>query len=136
MEQTIKDWAKKMVQLYTWLTVKFEYNNRFNTILVDFVYQSQYAENEDFHKEVLAFYDKMHEIYGEDAPLFTDNEKLFSLSDNAQIISSNSYSFDEFITIAFGLGLHTDWCQSKTPEMTSYSVIEDSSYINSFEKAA
>jgi hypothetical protein len=91
MKDTILKWANEMVQNYPWLTVKFEYNQRFGTFLVDFVYSIEYQNNEDFHRDALGFNDKMNEFYCDDAPLFTDNGKLFTLSDSAIIISSHTY---------------------------------------------
>ena len=92
MEKTIKEWAINMVRTYTWLTIKFEYSERFRTILIDLVYLPQYGNDADFHRDALAFNDKMCKVYGDDAPLFTNNEKLFKLSDKAQVICIKSYS--------------------------------------------
>lgn len=92
MEKTIKEWAINMVRAYTWLTIKFEYSKKFGVILIDFVYPQQYGNYEDFHRDALAFNDRMCEIYGDNAPLFTNNEKLFKLSDKAQVICIKSYS--------------------------------------------
>jgi hypothetical protein len=92
MEKTIKEWAINMVRTYTWLTIKFEYSKKFRTILIDLVYLPQYGNDEDFHRDALAFNNKMYKVYGGDAPLFTNNEKLFKLSDKAQVICIKSYS--------------------------------------------
>ena len=92
MEKTIKEWAINMVRAYTWLTIKFEYSKKFGVILIDFVYPQQYGNDEDFHRDALAFNDRMCEIYGDNAPLFTNNEKLFKLSYKAQVICIKSYS--------------------------------------------
>ena len=92
MEKTIKEWAINMVRTYTWLTIKFEYSNKFGVILIDFVYPQQYGNDENFNRDALAFNDRMYEIYGDNAPLFTNNEKLFKLSDKAQVICIKSYS--------------------------------------------
>ena len=92
MEETIKEWAINMVRTYTWLTIKFEYSKKFGVILIDFVYPQQYGNDENFNRDALAFNDRMCEIYGDNAPLFTNNEKLFKLSDKAQVICIKSYS--------------------------------------------
>ena len=62
MEKTIKEWAINMVRAYTWLTIKFEYSKKFGVILIDFVYPQQYGNDEDFHRDALAFNDRMCEI--------------------------------------------------------------------------
>lgn len=122
MELTIQNWAKKMVSIYTWLTIKFEYSNKYKTFLVDFIYPAQYGDDENFHREAMAFNDKMCDTYGDDAPLFTNNEKLFSLSENAQVIRANSYSTFETLTLAADLQSIGGWNQSKTPVTTSHVV--------------
>ena len=122
MEKTIKEWAINMVRTYTWLTIKFEYNERFRTILIDLVYPPQYGNDEDFHRDALAFNDKMCKVYGDDAPLFTDNEKLFKLSNAAHVVCANSYSVTETLTLAFGLKCIGGWNKSKTPTTSSCEV--------------
>lgn len=123
MEKTIKDWANDMVRAYTWLKIKFEYSERFRTILIDLVYPPQYGNDEDFHRDALAFNDKMCKVYGDDAPLFTDNEKLFKLSNAAHVVCANSYSVTETLTLAFGQRSIGSWYKSKTPS-TSSRVVE------------
>ncbi len=109
MKDTILKWANEMVQNYPWLTVKFEYSQRFGTFLVDFVYSSDNQNDQDFHRDALAFNDKMNELYCDDAPLFTDNGKLFTLSDDALIISSHTYFDCGEITSFFGLQEALNW---------------------------
>jgi hypothetical protein len=139
MELTIQNWAKEMVAIYTWLTIKYEYSKRYRTFLIDFVYPSQYGNNESFHRAAMAFHDKMCDTYGDDAPLFTNNGKLFSLSENAQVICANSYSVFETLTLAVGLGNFGDWSKSKTTSTSSYVVegVDAPAYNNlNFEIAA
>lgn len=81
-----------MIRTYTWLTIKFEYSKKFGVILIDFMYPQQYGTDENSNRDALTFNDQMCEIYGDNAPLFTNNEKLFKLSDKAQVICIKSYS--------------------------------------------
>ena len=122
MELTIQNWAKEMVSIYTWLTIKFEFSNRYKTFLVDFIYPSQYGDDESFHRAAMAFNDKMCDTYGDDAPLFTNNEKLFLLSENAQIICANSYSIFETLTLAVDLQSLGGWNKNKTLATSSHVV--------------
>lgn len=92
MEKIIKEWAINMIRTYTWLTIKFEYSKKFGVILIDFMYPQQYGSDENFHRAAMAFNDKLCDTYGDDAPLFTNNERLFKLSDKAQVICIKSYS--------------------------------------------
>ncbi|MBQ9218073.1 MAG: hypothetical protein IJ724_07215 [Muribaculaceae bacterium] len=121
MELTIQNWAEEMVRIYTWLTIKFEYSNRYKTFLVDLVYPSQYGDDENFHRAAMAFNDKMCDTYGDDAPLFTNNGKLFSLSDDAQIVCE-PYSDFKTMTLDIRLLSLGDWNQSLTPVTTSHIV--------------
>ena len=139
MELTIQNWAKEMVAIYTWLTIKFEYSNRYKTFLVDFIYPSQNGDDESFHRAAMEFNDKMCDTYGDDAPLFTNNDKLFSLSENAQIICANSYSVFRTLTLAVGLQSLGGWNKSKTPATASHVVegVDTLAYDNiQFEIAA
>ncbi len=119
MEQQIKDWAYQMVKRFNWLVVKYEYSEKFRTYLVSFSPMSMIDENDKFNLEAIAFNDKMVQLYGDDAPLFTDEEKLFKLTDGAEVITANSYSAFETLTIAVGLKICGGWNKSKTPETTS-----------------
>ncbi|MBR5086613.1 MAG: hypothetical protein IKX31_06375 [Muribaculaceae bacterium] len=123
MEQLIKDWANQMIERFNWLVVKYEYSKKYRTYIVSFSPSSMIDESEDFNVEAIAFNDKMVQIYGDDAPLFTDEEKLFKLTDNAQILTANSYSIFEKLTLAIGLQSLGGWNNSKTPA-TTYHVIE------------
>lgn len=88
MEQQIRDWAYQMIKSFSWLVVKYEYSKKYRTYLVSFMPSSMIDESEEFNIEAMAFNDKMVQMYGDDAPLFTDEEKLFKLSDNARTIIS------------------------------------------------
>lgn len=139
MELTIQNWAKEMVAIYNWLTIKFEYSDKYKTFLVDLIYPSQYGDEDSFHLAAMAFNNKMCDTYGDDAPLFTNNDKLFSLSENAHVICANSYSVFKTLTIAIGLKSLGGWNKSKTPATTSHVVesVDTLAYNNiQFEIAA
>lgn len=46
---------------------------------------SQIELSEEFNREAMQFADEMNAIYGNEAPLFTDEEALFKISDNVHI---------------------------------------------------
>ena len=114
MKQIIKDWAEGMVQRYNWLVVKYEYSNKFGTFLVSFSPIEKIDIDEDFNKDALEFNDKMVALYGDSAPLFTDEERLFSLSQNADIVRSAYYTDCGIVKLALGIGAFVNWCNSKT----------------------
>lgn len=93
MEQMIKDWATVMVNHFSWLTIKFEYSEKYRTYLVDFVYPSEYNDCDEFNVQALSFNDKLIDIYHDNAPLFTDNGELFTVSAAATVIAKNIETF-------------------------------------------
>lgn len=78
-------WLSSMTMKYNWLQVKLEYKEDHGVFLVSFSPVSQIELSEEFNREAMQFADEMNAIYGNEAPLFTDEEALFKLSDNAQI---------------------------------------------------
>ena len=87
VERTLRQWAKDLVSRYTWLTIRFEYNERREAYLVSYYPEWKIEEDEDFVIESGAFEDRMNEQYDEfRAPLFCYEEKLFKLSPHAEVI--------------------------------------------------
>ena len=50
------------------------------------LYTDDVDDMERFSADVMAFEDEMEALYGYDAPLFCDNEELFSLSQEAETV--------------------------------------------------
>ena len=88
IEQELKAWLALMQQKYTWLSIKFEFNEEYKCYLVSFSPSSKSIQNKDFCRDVLDFEDKVNEEYEFDAPLFCDDEDLYKLSDKAQTFPS------------------------------------------------
>lgn len=104
MEQKIIEWAEQMVKSFSWLTIKVDRSEVSGTCLVDLIYPEEYGDDEEFNREALAFEEKMTRLYGDNVPLFTDNGELFSVSDNAQVITNADTTFTELeVGAAFGL---------------------------------
>jgi hypothetical protein len=95
MEQKIVEWAEKMVKEFSWLTIKVERSEEFATCLVDLVYPVEHADDDVFNRETLEFEEMMTRLYGDNVPLFTDNGELFSVSDNAQVVTCGETTFTE-----------------------------------------
>ena len=45
--------------------------------------------SDEFCEESMCFEDEMNKLYGDDAPLFCDDEKYFKLSDKAKTVRRN-----------------------------------------------
>lgn len=102
--QRIREWAETMVEQYNWLTIKYEYSDFYRTVLVSFSPSEVIDNDDDFNRDVLAFEDAMNAEFGDDAPLFTDEEKLFTLSADATVIAKDAASFSGMeVDAAFGI---------------------------------
>lgn len=87
VEKTLRQWAQDMVSRYRWLTIRLEYDERREALLVSYSPEWKIEEDEDFVIESSAFEDRMNDLYDEfSAPLFCYEEKLFKLSPNAAVI--------------------------------------------------
>ena len=84
LEMILRNWARSMVSRYTWLTLRFEYNKKRDVYLVS--YSPEEKAGDDFVTEAIAFEDRMNELYGDYAPLFCYDERLFRLSPAAEVI--------------------------------------------------
>lgn len=89
IEEQLRLWFGKMLLKYTWLKIKFEYSEIEKCYMVSFSPSSKINVSEEFSKDALDFEDKMNLEYGDDAPLFCDEESLFKLSSNAEVLAVN-----------------------------------------------
>lgn len=106
IEQKLRNWFKEMLAKYDWLSFKFEFDTKRQVYLVSFYPQSEIDENEEFCRDAMAFEDKVNYLYGQDAPLFCDEETLFSLSENAELISNNTFVYKhENFTFDWGMSM-------------------------------
>lgn len=124
--QDLKTWFSQMLEKYTWLSIKYEFSTKRNCFMVSFSPASIISQDDDFCIEALAFEDEMNVKYGDDAPLFCDDESLFKLSTNAQILSnpsvSNTYVYEAsdlndidfscgFINVPCNASMQEDWTE-------------------------
>ncbi len=87
LEKTLRQWAEDMVKRYTWLTIRFEYNEKRRAYLISYSPESKADEDERFVIESSAFEDRINEQYdGLKAPLFCYEERLFKLSPTAEVV--------------------------------------------------
>ena len=86
VERALRQYAEDLVSRYPWLTIRFEYSEKRSVYLVSYSPAQKINENESFIRESMAFEDRMNDIYDDDAPLFCDDEELFKLSPEAEVI--------------------------------------------------
>lgn len=94
IETKLRNWFEQMVDRYKWLNIKFEYSETRGIYLVSYSPIQKIEESNSFIKETMDFEDKMNFLYGDNSPLFCDEEKYFKLSSNAEIIKSRFKFFD------------------------------------------
>lgn len=80
-----------MTKKYSWLRIKFEFNEVRGVFMVSFSPAYQIEHSDEFNLDAMTFADEMNDEYGNEAPLFTDEEALFRLSAEAEVISAHSF---------------------------------------------
>lgn len=88
IEKRLRAWFSQMTEKYAWLRIKFEFNESRGVYMVSFSPLNHIESSDDFNIDVMTFADEMNALYGNDAPLFTDEESLFVLSSDAEVISA------------------------------------------------
>lgn len=129
IETKLKNWFEDMVNRYTWLNIKFEYSETREIYLVSYSPIQKIEESDSFIKESMDFEDKMNFLYGDDSPLFCDEEKYFKLSSNAEIIKSRFKFFD--ISIA-----KEKLTQTSNFSSPLYKIQDSNYYSNNYALAA
>lgn len=119
IEKQLRSWFTEMTKKYSWLRIKFEFNKVEGVYMVSFSPVSKIELSDEFNKDAMQFADMMNDEYGTEAPLFTDEESLFKLSDSAEIISSN-----QITTVATSATYVTivTWASPITPEVNAKSM--------------
>ena len=91
IEKQLRSWFSQMTKKYTWLRIKFEFNENRGVFMVSFSPKNHIEDSDEFNIDAMQFADKMNVIYGNEAPLFTDEESLFVLSSNAEVVETRSF---------------------------------------------
>lgn len=91
IEKQLRTWFSLITKKYTWLRIKFEFNERRGVYMVSFSPISHIEHSDEFNIDAMRFADEMNATYGNEAPLFTDEENLFTLSSNAEVVETRSF---------------------------------------------
>lgn len=116
MEKMLRNWFQKMLERFIWLCIRFEYNKERGIYLISFSPSDKIDESEDFCKEALAFEDKMNALYGDDAPLFCDEERCFKLSEHAEEIKVYTKVFHQAEIFVRNWPTYNTWITATTIE--------------------
>ena len=87
IDSQLRDWFEKMMKVYSNLSFKFEYSERRQVYLVSAIVDLDEETYEHYCSDSMVFEDQLANRYGDDTPLFTDNEELFELSSNAYVVA-------------------------------------------------
>lgn len=98
IEKRLTAWFSEMTDKYSWLRIKFEFSERRGVFLVSFSPSACIDASDDFNKDALLFERHINCQYGDYAPLFTDEEELFKLSENAKIIKTEIRMKTNFVS--------------------------------------
>ncbi len=118
INEQLNTWFSQMLQKYTWLSIKFEYNDLEKCFMVSFSPKFIISQDEGFCKEALTFENEMNKVYGDYAPLFCDDEDLFTLSSEAEFLSNQKV---------------TSFCTDETIDFAKVNICNVSAYISSKE---
>lgn len=83
---SLRDGISKICKEYSFVTFKIEYNVARDVCLCSYRSTNTGEDYERFCKSLLTLSDCLNDCYGVEAPLFTENQELFKMSDNAEII--------------------------------------------------
>ena len=133
VENKLVAWFEMMMKKYTTLSFKYEYSEKRRVYLVSAIVDLDVESYEQYCSDSMAFEDKLAYTYGDDAPLFTDNEQLFQLSANAKEVTlyvesqevempytKVQYTISPSLTSVFGNMFHVPSKPSQVYSRTQY----------------
>lgn len=86
--RTIENELREFVGKFPVFSFRMEYNERKETLLVCYETEPEVSSNDRIWDELIGLKDFIEEIAGEGNVLFSHGETLFSVSDEATVISS------------------------------------------------
>lgn len=98
IEKKLREWFKYLVGRYRWLTIRFNYSEDKGIFLVSYSPTDKISECEPFIKESAEFEDLMNARFGDNSPLFCDDEKYFKLSPDAEVVTFETIKMEETLT--------------------------------------
>ena len=90
----LENWSNLMVRKFDGLTIRFEYNESHQCYLVSYNRLHNNEQANKFYRLLIKFERMFENDYPFNAPLFSENNRLFKLSDKAKTISKNSPAMD------------------------------------------
>ena len=91
IDSTIEDvlitWFYTMMDKFADLSFRYEYNQSRNVYTVSYDASTDVLNNDEFCDCVIQFEEEIDRIFGNNAPLLTEKDIWFKLSDNAIIVN-------------------------------------------------
>lgn len=89
LTKLLKNWSNLMVSKFDGLTIRFEYNDKYRCYIVSYNRLQNKEQANKFYRYLIKFEKVLEDKYPFKAPLFSENERLFKLSDKAIIITQS-----------------------------------------------
>ena len=87
IEYELKRMFDAMMQSFDGLYFKYEYSEERHAFLVAALIDEEREDYEDYCKMAICEENRLNQMFGDEAPLFSDNENLFKLSARATVVS-------------------------------------------------
>ncbi len=84
VENRLVAWFDKMLTLYPSLSFRYEYSKEHGTYLVSYDAPANVLSNDNFCNEVIRFENELDMLFGENAPLLTEKDMWFAVSELAR----------------------------------------------------
>ncbi len=84
IENRLIAWFDKMLNLYPNLSFRYEYSEKYGTYIVSYDAPAEVLSNDAFCNDVIQFENESDMAFGEFAPLLTEKNMWFSVSEFAR----------------------------------------------------
>ncbi len=95
MEQDLVSMLKQLTTEFPWLSARYEYRKSWATFLVSYAPSCTMFSDDNILNRMMVLEDKLIDKYGDDAPLFCEEERLFSLTSKATLIENGCVKRDQ-----------------------------------------
>lgn len=95
IEQDLVRMLKLLTSEYPWLRAHYEYRAPRATFLVSYAPSNKIFSDDEVLLRMMELEDELIDKYGDDAPLFCEEERLFSLTSRATLIENGCVKRDQ-----------------------------------------
>lgn len=95
MEQDLVSMLKQLTIEFPWLSARYEYREPWDTFLVSYAPSNIMFGDDDVLGRMMELEDELIAKYEDDAPLFCEEERLFSLTSKATLIENGCVKRDQ-----------------------------------------